>query len=444
MKDVRTILDQNAFSFERLDAGDAPLRTLVQQRLSTVGPMAMLFYEQPLHIVRGQGCWLYTADGERYLDVYNNVPALGHAHPKVAEAVYQQMRMLNVHTRYLHEGIHRYIERLLATLPASLDRLVMTCTGSESNDLALRLVRQWTGKQGIIVTDGAYHGNTSAVTEVSPSAYKRGAPPDYVYQIPFTELAQQADPAAWFAQQVERGIDELEQRGYGCAALLVDTIFSSDGVFADPVGFLQPAVQRLHARGALFIADEVQPGFGRTGDALWGFLRHGLEPDVVTMGKPMGNGFPVAAVAAREELFARLNREVGYFNTFGGSTAAVAAATAVLDVLEQEQLIEHARRVGGELKHGLQQLQTTHPEIGAVRGAGLFLGLDLVDAGGEPDAARTTAVINALRQHGVLIGAAGKFGNTLKIRPPLCFGSDETAFFLQRLERALGVSGAGH
>ncbi len=439
MSDIRGILDQNAFSFDRLQQADERIGALVRKRLETVGPTSMLFYEEPLHIVRGEGVWLFDDQGQRYLDVYNNVPSVGHCHPRVVQAVAEQMGTLNIHTRYLHEGIHRYSERLLATLPPPLNRLVMMCTGSESNDMALRLVRQWTGHQGIIVTEAAYHGNTSAVTEVSPSSFKKGTLPEHVHVIPISQMPEQADPSAWFVDQVRAGVARLDELGYGCAALLVDSIFSSDGVFADPPGFLKPAVEWLQVRGMLLIADEVQPGFGRTGHSMWGFERHQITPDVVTMGKPMGNGFPMAGLAAREELLAALNEDVGYFNTFGGSTVAVAAGMAVLDVLEEEALIANARQQGDYLKQQLEGLQSAFEEVAAVRGAGLFIGLDLCNPArdGAPDAARTTAVINVLKRNGVLIGAAGKSGSTLKIRPPLCLARAEADLFLDRLEQSI-------
>ncbi|GAB0153865.1 aspartate aminotransferase family protein [Marinobacterium sp. BA1] len=439
MSDIRGILDQNAFSFDRLQQADERIGVLVRKRLETVGPTSMLFYEEPLHIVRGEGVWLFDDQGQRYLDVYNNVPSVGHCHPRVVQAVAEQMGTLNVHTRYLHEGIHRYAERLLATLPPPLNRLVMMCTGSESNDMALRLARQWTGHQGIIVTEAAYHGNTSAVTEVSPSSFKKGSLPEHVHVIPMSQMPEQVDSSTWFADQVRAGVARLDVLGYGCAALLVDSIFSSDGVYADPAGFLKPAVEWLQAQGALLIADEVQPGFGRTGAGMWGFARHQVTPDVVTMGKPMGNGFPMAGLAAREELLAALNEDVGYFNTFGGSTVAVAAGMAVLDVLAEEALIANARQQGDYLKQQLEVLQSTFEEVAAVRGAGLFIGLDLCNPArdGAPDAARTTAVINALKRNGVLIGAAGKTGSTLKIRPPLCIARAEADLFLDRLEQSI-------
>ena len=350
------------------------------------------------------------------------------------------MSQLNVHTRYLHDSIHDYTERLLATMPDSLNRMVMTCTGSESNDLALRIARLWTGRKGVIVSEAAYHGNTEAVTEVSPSSLKNRDPADHVYVIPISSMPKgESEAGKWFAKEVQRGIQHLEMLGFGCAALLVDSIFSSDGVISDPKGFLFPASEVLKQNGCLLIADEVQPGFGRTGEAMWGFERHGLVPDIVTMGKPMGNGFPVAALVANDSLLERFNAEVGYFNTFGGSQVSVSAATAVLDTLEEERLQENARIVGTYLKSGLDELASRFACLGEVRGAGLFIGIDVVgvDDPLQPDKDRASWLINELRQNGVLLGAAGRTGNVLKVRPPLCFSKDNVDLFLERFESAL-------
>lgn len=430
MKDVRSILDQNAFSFDRKKKARTKLDHLVEKRLDTMGPTSVLFYQEPLHIVKGDGVWLYDESGQSYLDVYNNVPSVGHCHPKVVEAVCQQMSELNIHTRYLHGALHDYIERVLKTMPDTLDRMVMTCTGSESNDMALRLARHWTQQYGVIVTEAAYHGNTASLTEISPSSLKTTEPADHVFVIPISKMPATGDSAAtWLLEQVKNGVHTLDDRGYGCAAFIVDTIFSSDGVIADPAGFLKPSVDFIQQHGSVFIADEVQPGFGRTGDNMWGFARHNLIPDIVTMGKPMGNGFPAAAIVAKECLLDSFNEEVGYFNTFGGSTVAVAAAAAVLDVIEEEHLITNSKQVGSYFRDSLLKLADQFPEIGAVRGAGLFIGLDFVTDTSAPDASKASKVINALRQNGVLIGAAGKHGNTLKIRPPLCFAKEHADFF---------------
>lgn len=434
------ILDLNAFAFDQSTVPDKALAELIKRRYKTQGPTSMLFYQEPLHIVRGQGTWLYDSKGTKYLDVYNNVPCLGHCHPKVVEAVSQQLGQLNVHSRYLHDTVHIYTEKLLATLPDNIDRLVMTCTGSESNDLALRLARTTTQKKGIIVSEVAYHGNTQMVTEVSPASFKTQAPPEYVMTVPVAEVTHRGDGAAdWFADQVYSAIQTLNDRGFGCAALLVDSIFSSDGIYSDPPGFLNKAVEIVHDHGGLFIADEVQSGFARTGDCMWGFQRHNVVPDIITMGKPMGNGYPVAGVASRLDLLEALCKEVGYFNTFGGSTTAAAAGLAVLNVIEEEGMLENSRQVGAYLKLGLHELQDQYHCIAEIRGAGLYIGLEFSEDGdvNRPDVEKATATLNLLRRDQVLVGTVGKYGNVLKIRPPLCFTRDNADLFLNKLGKVL-------
>lgn len=412
---------------------------LVARRWRSFGAASVLFYREPLHIVGASGVFIRTADGKSYLDLYNNVPSVGHGHPKVVEAVRRQVGLFNTHTRYLFEGVHAYAERLLATFPEPLANLALTCTGSESNDLALRLAAEWTEGTGFVVTETAYHGNTAAVTEVSPSSYKKGAPPRHVRTVPAPDpRSYPGDLGAGFAQAVREAVLALEADGIRFAALLVDTIFSSDGVYADPPGFLAPAVDAAHAAGGLFIADEVQPGFGRTGEAMWGFARHGVQPDVVTLGKPMGNGIPMGGVVTRPELLARFCERFGYFNTFGGNPVAAAAGLAVLDAICDDGLLENARLVGAHLSERL--LNIRHPAIGAVRGAGLYLGIEIV-AGDEPDSDSTSRLINAMREKLILIGAAGRFGNVLKLRPPLCLNLDHADHFADTLEAILKDAG---
>jgi 4-aminobutyrate aminotransferase-like enzyme len=428
----KPILALNAFdpgSAVALDpALDPALARLVQRRYRLHGSASVLFYEQPLEFVRAEGCWLYDAGGTAYLDAYNNVPSVGHCHPRVVEAASAQLGQINVHSRYLHAGTLDYAERLLATLPRALSNITFTCTGSESNDLALRLAAGFTGASGVIVTEAAYHGNTALTTAVSPSSFLQQGTPAHVRLVPA--------PAApeLFAGHVAGAIADLERHGLRLSALLVDSIFSSDGVFADPAGFPQAAVECVHRAGGILIADEVQCGFGRTGAALWGFERHGLEPDIVTLGKPMGNGYPIGAVITRPEILDALLEREGYFNTFAGSPVAAAVGNAVLDVIEREGLIANAARVGDYLRQGLQRLAARRPALGAVRGAGLFIGVDVRAP------ASASGLINALRQRRVLIGAAGRSGEVLKIRPPLCFSSAQADLLLSALDDALGAS----
>jgi 4-aminobutyrate aminotransferase-like enzyme len=403
----------------------------------------MLFYDRPLHFVRASGALMYDAEGDAYLDLYNNVPSVGHAHPHVVEAIARQAALINIHTRYLHDTVLAYAERLLATLPAPIGNIAFTCTGSESNDLALQVARAATGGTGFIVTEGAYHGNTSAVLDISPSsAPKRPAAPHVRFVPPPNPRRSGGEKVgARFAADVLAAIDDLEANGIRFAALVFDSIFSSDGVFADPPGFLGPAVKAARKAGGLVIADEVQPGFGRTGKNMWGFARHRIAPDMVTIGKPMGNGYPIGAVAASPDLFRAFTGGVGYFNTFGGSPVAAAAGMGVLDVLEGEKLMANARRVGAHLASELKALAARHEGLGEVRGAGLYLGVDIVsdrDAG-TPDPALARHIINFLRDKRILIGAAGPMGNVLKIRPPLCLTIAQADMAVAAIDAALAA-----
>jgi 4-aminobutyrate aminotransferase-like enzyme len=407
---------------------------LLARRARLLAPTYRLFYEQPLEIVRAAGVWLYDGEGRRYLDAYNNVPVVGHCHPLVAQAICEQARILNTHTRYLTEEPLKLAEELLASFPAELGKVVFTCTGSEANDLAVQVCKVVTGGNGFIITDFAYHGATDVLAGMSP---EEGAPLGAgVYTV---RAPQRAGEAEDFGNEVQRCIERMRAAGVRPAALLIDTIFSSDGVIAEPRGFLTPAVERMRAAGGLFIADEVQAGFGRLGEGMWGFQRHGVVPDLVTMGKPMGNGHPIAALVARSNLLEAFARRRHYFNTFGGNDVSCAAARAVLKVLREENLLENARRTGGYLQAELRALAQRRPLIRAVRGAGLFLGVELgADSEEGSDArAQTRRVVNAMRQRGVLLGVSGRNGNVLKIRPPLTFEPQHADVLLQELEQTL-------
>jgi 4-aminobutyrate aminotransferase-like enzyme len=397
---------------------------LIARRRAALGPAYRLFYQKPVHFLRGEGVFLYDKDGDAYLDAYNNVASVGHCHPQVVAALSRQAALLNTHTRYLSEDIVAYAERLLATLPPAIGHVMFTCTGSEANDLALRIARAQTGAEGVIVTELAYHGVTEAVAELSPSLGEgvplgkriRTVPPPDAYRA-------SGDLGEAFGDAVRAAIADMAKAGMKPAALLVDTIFSSDGVFADPPGFLKPAVAAIRAAGGLFIADEVQPGFGRTGAGMWGFDRHGVVPDIITMGKPMGAGHPIAAMACKPEVMAAFGSRARYFNTFGGNPVSIAVGQAVLDVIAQEDLISNAARVGAALMAGLRDLQQGDERIGDVRGVGLFIGVELVRdrASKTPDDALAGQIVNAMRERRVLISAAGPGANILKIRPPLPF-----------------------
>ncbi|HDS1817616.1 TPA: aspartate aminotransferase family protein [Pseudomonas putida] len=433
------MLKVNAFQPEQAEALNAAERSLIERRQRLLGPAYQLFYDNPLHLVRGAGTWLYDRAGRAYLDLYNNVASVGHSHPRVVEALARQAGELNTHTRYLHEGVLDYAEKLLATMPAALGNVMFTCTGSEANDLALRIARDYTGGTGVIVTRYAYHGMTSAIAELSPSVG------DYVplgrdIRVVDAPLHLPEDPqrvGQLFAAQVRAALADMQRHGIRPAALLVDTLFTSDGVFADPPGFLREAAEAVRAAGGLFIADEVQPGFGRTGTHMWGFERHGLVPDLVTLGKPMGNGHPLAGLTVRPQILERFGRNASYFNTFGGNPVSAAVGLAVLQVIEDEGLQENARRVGAQLKEGLEGLAREHACLGQVRGAGLFIGVDVVDGQGIADGPTTRRITNLLRDEGMLIGVSGAQNNALKIRPQLCFSAENVEQFLAALQRVL-------
>ena len=434
---VKPILDMNAFNGPGTVADDG---SLLSRRLRNFGAASVLFYNDPIEMVRGAGVWMHAADGRRFLDFYNNVPSVGHCHPRVVAAIAEQAAVLNINTRYLNERVETYLEALTATLPDSLSNGVLSCSGSEANDLALRVAMKATGGTGVVVTDSAYHGNTALVTDISPSAWKTGTAPAHVRVVPAPSERHYGDTVAeGFATAVAEAFAALGSAGIRPAVFICDSIFSSDGVHADPPGFLAGAVDAARAAGAMYIADEVQPGFARTGAALWGFQRHGVTPDMVTMGKPMGNGFPMAGTFTRPELLAEFCEDVGYFNTFGGNPVAAAAGLAVLDVIREEALQANAATVGAGLRDALRALACDHPIIGEVRGAGLFLGLEIcgTDPARTPDPARAAALIQRLAANGVLIGAAGRYGNVLKVRPPLCLSAADADVFLAALAKSL-------
>lgn len=415
---------------------------MIERRDALLGPAYRLMYEHPLHIVRGEGVWLIDPQGRRYLDVYNNVASLGHCHPAVSEAICRQVQTLATNTRYLHDTILELAERLLATVPETeLAHLMLTCTGSEANDVAYRIAQVHTGGTGVIVTETAYHGFTDAVSKFSPSL---GATVDlgaHVRLVPAPRLyhAEGADLGERFTRDVEAAIADLQRHGIKPAALIVDSLFTSDGILPEPAGLLKGAVQAIQQAGGLFIADEVQPGFGRTGEHMWGFQRHGVMPDIVTLGKPMGNGQPIAGLLATADVLAKFGKDSRYFNTFAGNTVSCAAALAVLDTIENEGLVQHAAKVGKILRDGIAALAGRHEAIGDVRGAGMFVGVELVSdrATRTPDRELTTRVVNRMRDMGVLLSACAMGHNVLKIRPPLVLSAQEARLVIETLDEAL-------
>jgi 4-aminobutyrate aminotransferase-like enzyme len=442
-----SILDGNSFKATAVSSLPQRSQELVKRRRERLGGSYRLFYQNPIELVRGSGAHAWDADGNEYLDLYNNVPSLGHAHPAVVEAVHRQMSTLNTHTRYLHAAILDYADDLVSTLPAPLDQVMFVCSGSEANDLALRVGRSYTGGRAWIATREAYHGNTELVTAHSPSlagaeqmdpALRVIDPPD-TYRLGSAEAAGLA-----FLDAVRDAIVDIESSGDGFAGLIADTSFSSDGVFTGTEGMLRAAIDLVHEHGGVFIADEVQPGFARTGEAFWGFDRHGLVPDIVTLGKPMGNGFPIAAMVAQSEVLDSFSSRRPYFNTFGGNPVAIAAAQAVLDTIRTEGLQQHALDVGREFRAALSDVAGSHPALGDVRGAGLYTGVELVtdDETKEPATSLALAVIEGLRARGVLTSVCGPANNVLKLRPPLAFARTDIPRAVDALDRALSSAGA--
>lgn len=417
-------------------------QSLLERRFRVLGKHSPLFYEKPLQLVRAQGVWVYDADGKRYLDAYNNVPHVGHCHPRVVEALSRQAATLNTHTRYLDDTVVTYAERLLATFDRTLTNVLFCCTGTEANELALRIARETTGGQGIICTAWAYHGNSAAVSQISSlftPPEKRGP---FVRTIPVLDPYRErqgrddATLAATYAQEVQKAIDDFKRRGVKFAGLLICTAFSSEGLPTVPQGYLSKVVDIVHGAGGLFIADEVQAGFGRFGSHMWGHQVLGGQADIVTMGKPMGNGHPLAGVVARADLVEAFASQNMYFNTFGGNPVSAAVGLAVLQVLEEERLLENACRVGDYVIAGLKRLQTRHALIGDVRGQGLFFAVEMVRdrKTREPAGPQTQRIVNGMRERGVLISRIGPHDNILKIRPPMPFNTENADLLLQTLD----------
>jgi 4-aminobutyrate aminotransferase-like enzyme len=434
----------------------APAReeALARRRAATGGNVR-LSYRRPLQIVRGWMQHLYDETGRAYLDVFNNVPLVGHSHPRVVRAVQAQMALLNTNTRYLHPNLARYAERLTRRMPDPLRVCFLLNSASEANELALRLARTHTGRRDVIVLDHAYHGNTGGLIEISP--YKLNgpggsAPPPWVQVAPVPDdyrgPYKRSDPEAGakYAQHVAACIETIGRRGVdgtgvaGVAAFIAETLPSVGGQIVLPPGYLAAVYEHVRAAGGLCIADEVQVGFGRLGVEFWGFATQAVVPDIVVLGKPIGNGFPLAAVVTTPEVAASFDNGMEFFSTFGGNPVACAAGLAVLDVVEEEGLQERARKLGERLLAGLCELHGRHALIGDVRGLGLFLGVELVRDRQtlEPAGLEAGHVADRLREQGILAGTDGPFHNVLKIRPPLILEEDDADFFVEVLDSVLG------
>jgi len=415
-------------------------RALLERRGHFLGAPYRLFYDHPVYLTRGEGVWLYDNAGRAYLDAYNNVPVVGHCHPKVVAALAEQAAVLNTHTRYLHQTVVDYAQALLATFPDELDRAMFTCTGSESNDLALRLARRFTGGTGVIISRYAYHGGTMATADLSPALGASYQLPAHVRLVAAPDSYRGGpDAGQRFIADIEAAIQDMRAHGIKPSALLFDTLFSSDGLFADPPGFLGQAAEVIRRAGGIFIADEVQAGFGRSGSHFWGFARHQVIPDIVTMGKPMGNGHPVAGLVARSEILDVFGQDCRYFNTFGGNPVSSAVGLAVLNTIKDEHLCQNALRVGEQLRDAFREMASRYRAIGDVRGAGLFTALEIIrpDEENAPDSHLAKQVMNDMRERGVLISVAGPGSNVLKIRPPLVFSGEDAKVLVRALDASL-------
>ncbi|HEX3848714.1 MAG TPA: aminotransferase class III-fold pyridoxal phosphate-dependent enzyme [Steroidobacteraceae bacterium] len=447
-----------------------------RQRL--MGRGAELFYERPLHLVRGSGVWLYDPEGRAYLDVYNNVSHVGHAHPHVVEAIQRQVAMLATHSRYLHAGILDYAERLTARLPKRLDTCIFVNSGSEANDVAWRIAQLATGRSGALVMENAYHGITDAVAALTPSTgVPRDArvltipppPPNLDYRDGVLgrsaagpraggddgaraggddgAQAQEGDAlaAAAAAAEADVAIARLRERGFEPAAFYLDTAITSSGVFDPRPAWGRALTGRLREAGAIIVADEVQYGLGRPGSHFWGFERRGIDPDIVTLGKPVANGFPMGVVAANRSLIEALQAKFGFFSTFGGNAVAAAAGTAVLEVLDRERLMANAAATGDYARGRLEAIASRHPAVlGQVRGAGLLLGLEVRGADIAGSKRRTKRIINFLAaEKRILIGYEGPHATLLKLRPPMPFQREHVDMLANAIDEAAGWVMAG-
>jgi len=418
---------------------------LLRRRKQAMGPAYRLFYRQPVHLVRGEGVWLYDGDGHRYLDCYNNVASVGHCHPHVVDALAEQASRLNTHTRYLHENVVRYAERLGSTLPGDLSVCMFVCTGTEANDLAFRIARTVTGNDGAIVTEHAYHGNSTVVTELSTEEYPAGERPDYLEAAEAPDSyrgryrSDEPDPGSKYAALAGEAIESLAVRGHRPAIFICDNIFSSNGILTPAPDYLQEVYRQVRAAGGLIVADEVQSGLCRLGDHMWGFEDSGVIPDIVTMGKPIGDGHPLAAVVTTAAIAEEFSRKFHYFNTFGGNPVSAAVGLAVLDVIENERILRNVHEVGAYLGAGLEALAEKNELIGDVRGKGLFYGVEIVldRSTLEPGEVEAQSMRESLRENGVLLSTTGPLNNVLKIRPPMVFSRSNADLLLDKLGQAL-------
>ena len=418
---------------------------LRSRHMRLLGAGTPLFYGDPVHIVRGDGVWLFDHGGRRYLDAYNNVPCVGHANARVAEAMAKQARTLNVHSRYLHEGVLDYAERLTHLHAEPLSTVVFACTGTEANEIAMMMVRAASGGQGIITTDAAYHGNSTEVRKLSGiGAGARGFPDVRAVPVPDADPLLRAGMSN--AEACDHHLDLLREQiegfvadGVGFSGVMMCSILANEGLPTIPDGYMSGAAALVRDAGGFFIADEVQAGFARSG-RWWGYETSSFVPDIATMGKPMGAGLPLAAVVAGNELVTTFRKQTRYFNTFAASPLQAAVGMAVIDEIEDRGLVESARDVGMYLLDGVGSEAADHPRVGSVRGCGLFIAVDWVDADGRPDVAGAQGVVDAMKGNGILMGKSGAHGNVLKLRPPLVFEREHADTVIAALGEVISES----
>lgn len=406
---------------------------------------SFLFFQNPIHLVRGRGVWMYDNKGRKYLDGYNNIPNVGHCHPRVVRAIHEQARKLNTHTRYLHENVIDLAEKLGATLPDRLDVSLFSCTGTEACELSMRIARAVTGNTGIIVMESAYHGNSKLVGEMSTATYAPENRPAWIETIeppntfrgPYRE--GEANLGEKYADLVDAAIARLKASGHGVSAFVCDGIFDSQGTLEAPPDYLRRVYEKVRAAGGLCVADEVQAGFGRTGK-YWGFEHYDVVPDIVFTGKPMGNGHPVSSVTTTREIADRWSASDIYFNTFGGNPVSAAAALTMMQVMDDENLVANCKKIGTYFRERLEALAEKHETIANVRGRGLFLGVELVKdkSSLEPASEAAVAIPDEMKDEGVLIGLTGRYGNVLKFRMPLVTTRSDIDFLIRRLDKVLG------
>jgi 4-aminobutyrate aminotransferase-like enzyme len=418
---------------------------LLTRRRASIGPSLSVSYKNPLTIVRGSGQYLYDPEGNEYLDCVNNVCHVGHSHPRVVAAAHAQAAELNTNTRYLHPNILEYAERLTGTLPEGLDTAFFVCSGSEANELALRLARTASGTRNIIAVDAAYHGNTGALIDIS--SYKHGGPggdgpPPHVSVVPLPDVyrGKHRDPTTAGHEYARYVSDRV---GESPTSFIVESLPGCGGQIVLPEGYLKEAFQSVRAAGGVCIADEVQCGFGRVGEAYWGFELQQVVPDIVTLGKPIGNGHPMAAVVTTRAIAEAFDNGMEYFNTFGGNPVSCAVGLAVLDVIEEEGLLAHALQVGERLMAAARELSNEFAQIGDVRGKGLFIGIELVNDPDErlPDAALASELVEAMRSRNILLSTDGPDHNVIKIKPPLPFSAQDADRLVTELASLMRARG---